>query len=35
MSTPRFDTVQVGDLLPALQLEPIRRSTLALFAGAS
>jgi len=30
-----FDTVQVGDELPALQLPPVNRTTLALFAGAS
>ena len=30
-----FDTVQVGDALPALQLPPVTRTTLALFAGAS
>ena len=35
MSTPRFDEIQVGDTLPALNLPPIRRTTLALFAGAS
>lgn len=35
MTTPTFDTVQVGDGLPALQLRPVDRSTLALFAGAS
>ena len=35
MSTPRFDSMQVGDLLPALQLPAINRTTLALFAGAS
>ncbi|MDM0014508.1 MaoC/PaaZ C-terminal domain-containing protein [Variovorax sp. J22P168] len=35
MSTPTFDTVQVGDELPALQLAPVDRTTLALFAGAS
>lgn len=34
-STPTFDTVQVGDELPALQLPPVDRTTLALFAGAS
>lgn len=35
MSHPTFDTVQVGDTLPALQLPPVDRKTLALFAGAS
>jgi acyl dehydratase len=30
-----FDTVQVGDELPALQIPPVDRATLALFAGAS
>ena len=35
MSTPRFSSVNVGDELPALQLPPVDRTTLALFAGAS
>ena len=35
MSTPTYASVQVGDDLPALQLAPINRTTLALFAGAS
>ncbi|KOC24049.1 dehydratase [Comamonas testosteroni] len=35
MNTPRFDEIQVGDTLPALNLPPISRTTLALFAGAS
>ena len=35
MNTPRYDEVQVGDVLPALDLPPINRTTLALFAGAS
>ncbi len=35
MTQPTFDTVQVGDLLPALQLPPVDRATLALFGGAS
>jgi acyl dehydratase len=35
MTTPTFDTVQVGDELPALQLPAVDRTTLALFAGAS
>jgi len=33
--TPSFETVRVGDELPALQLTPVDRTTLALFAGAS
>ena len=32
---PTHDTVKVGDDLPPLQLPPVDRSTLALFAGAS
>lgn len=35
MSPPTFETVQVGDELPVLQLPPVNRATLALFAGAS
>jgi acyl dehydratase len=35
MKPIEFDTVQVGDALPALQLPPVTRTTLALFAGAS
>jgi len=35
MNTPTFDSVQVGDELPALQIPPVDRTTLALFAGAS
>lgn len=35
MNTPRYDKVQVGDALPSLDLPPINRTTLALFAGAS
>ena len=35
MTPPTFDTVQIGDELPALQLPPVDRTTLALFAGAS
>jgi acyl dehydratase len=35
MTLPTFDTVQVGDELPALQLPPVNRTTLALFGGAS
>jgi acyl dehydratase len=32
---PTFDTVAVGDELPALQFSAVDRTTLALFAGAS
>jgi acyl dehydratase len=32
---PDFDTVQVGDALPSLQLPAVNRTQLALFAGAS
>ncbi|WP_431512360.1 MaoC/PaaZ C-terminal domain-containing protein [Variovorax sp. DAIF25] len=35
MTSPTFDTVQVGDALPAVQLPAVNRTTLALFAGAS
>ena len=35
MASPRFDTIQVGDALPELNLPPVNRTTLALFAGAS
>ncbi len=35
MNTPSFTSLQVGDTLPELQLPPITRTTLALFAGAS
>jgi acyl dehydratase len=35
MTSPQFETVQVGDELPVLQLAPVNRTTLALFAGAS
>ena len=34
-TTPTFESVQVGDELPVLQLPPVDRTTLALFAGAS
>ena len=34
-TSPTFATVQAGDLLPALQLPPVDRATLALFGGAS
>lgn len=32
---PSFDSVAVGDALPPLELPPLTRTTLALFAGAS
>lgn len=35
MNPPTFDTVRVGDELAALQLPPVDRTMLALFAGAS
>ena len=35
MSSHTFDTVQVGDELPILQVAPVNRTMLALFAGAS
>ncbi|SFQ15061.1 Acyl dehydratase [Variovorax sp. PDC80] len=35
MTAPNHHTVQVGDELPPLQLPPVDRTTLALFAGAS
>ncbi|MDP9894550.1 acyl dehydratase [Variovorax boronicumulans] len=35
MTTITYDNVQIGDELPALQLAPVNRTTLALFAGAS
>ncbi|MBB3177806.1 MaoC family dehydratase [Variovorax sp. Sphag1AA] len=35
MTAPTFDSVQIGDALPALQLPPVDRTTLALFGGAS
>lgn len=35
MTAPTFDTVRVGDELPPLQLPPVDRTALALFAGAS
>ncbi|MFP3552056.1 MaoC family dehydratase [Paraburkholderia sp. SIMBA_049] len=35
MSTLKFDDVRIGDTLPPLTLEPVNRTTLALFAGAS
>ena len=33
--TPSFAQIQVGDTLPDVQLPPVDRTTLALFAGAS
>ena len=35
MTAPTYDAVNIGDELPALQLPPVTRTTLALFAGAS
>jgi acyl dehydratase len=35
INPPSFDSVQIGDQLPALQLPPVNRAMLALFAGAS
>lgn len=35
MKNLSFDDVQVGDILPALELAPVTRTVLALFAGAS
>ena len=35
VNTPRFDTVSIGDPLPALELAPVDRTRLALFGGAS
>jgi len=35
MTASTYDTVAVGDTLPPLQLPPVDRTTLALFAGAS
>ena len=35
MATPTFDSVQLGDVLPPLDMAPINRAQLALFAGAS
>jgi acyl dehydratase len=35
MNTLKFDDVKIGDALPPLALEPVNRTTLALFAGAS
>lgn len=35
MTAPTFDSVRIGDALPTLQLPPVDRTMLALFAGAS
>lgn len=35
MTTPKFEAVSVGDSCIRLQMEPISRTTLALYAGAS
>ena len=35
MATPTYDSVQLGDALPSLDMAPINRAQLALFAGAS
>lgn len=35
MTLPDFDTIAVGDALPPLDLPPVDRTMLALFAGAS
>ena len=35
MNSLKFDDVKIGDTLPPLTLEPVNRTTLALFAGAS
>ncbi|HSW18341.1 MAG TPA: MaoC/PaaZ C-terminal domain-containing protein [Ramlibacter sp.] len=35
MTLPTYDAVKVGDQLPALELPPVDRTTLALFGGAS
>ena len=35
MSQLKFEAIKVGDTLPPLELAPITRTTLALFAGAS
>jgi len=35
MTAPAFDGIKIGDELPPLQLPPVDRTTLALFAGAS
>lgn len=35
MTLPSFDALQVGDAIPALELPPVSRLTLALYCGAS
>ena len=35
MTLPSFDAIQVGDKIPALELPPLSRLTLALYCGAS
>ncbi|VTU32805.1 MaoC family dehydratase [Variovorax sp. PBL-E5] len=35
MNRLEFDNIRIGDELPPLQLQPVTRTTLALFAGAS
>lgn len=35
MTRPSFDALQVGDAIPALELPPVSRLTLALYCGAS
>src|SRR5262245_23469004 len=35
VNAPSFDALQPGDELPALQIPPVTRTTLALYAGAS
>ncbi len=35
MTTPTYDSIQVGDALPPLQLPAVTRTALALFGGAS
>ena len=35
MTLPSFDALQVGDTIPALELPPVSRLTLALYCGAS
>lgn len=35
MTIPSFDALQVGDAIPALELPPVSRLTLALYCGAS
>ena len=35
MSIPKFESLQVGDEIPALEIPPVTRHTLALYCGAS